>query len=279
MSIYIYKQCPPPNRGRGSKKTSSCGSPETTQTQVTQIATWMRDMGDQMTVMVGGDTNTETARGRFFAQFNGSGTVNASTSAGLCDWENRGFNRFFEGEFGSANYKFTPCGGGDCGRLEDDNGTFQMRVRATLRDWVYDTGCPGGLDGPTYSCESHWTFPRVCVEFFSCSGKCGSSIRGICTEFCYNGTQAFYGAGSGGGGAFTGNWNFDGNAFNFKASWYYQWPGEWPCGYCWNQRTKPCSSHSSGYCCCSDGPYLIWTKGQMYATVTKGPKSSLRCAM
>jgi hypothetical protein len=268
MSVYIYKECPPPNHGRGTKKTSSCGSNETTQTQFTEIARWLRDMGDQITVSGGLTNYSNTTRGPYYFNSTFNATCYASTSAGLCDFG----NRYFQGEGGTASTKFTPC---NCNRPrcwgflcpDGDNGTWSnLTINVHLRSWVYDVGTPGGLDGPNYSSEVHWTFPRVCISFGGCSGLCRISPRQFCTEFCYNNPITIYGYASGNGGSVRGNWSFTGSQFTFQLNWNWHNDGQWPCGYCAN---CPCEK--------GHGPYSILSRGSVSMQISKGPKSSLRC--
>jgi hypothetical protein len=279
MSIYIYKECPP-YTSYGSVEYSSCGGRINSQVQAADIARWHRDMGPTVTASANYWAYNQTKRGVYYTEWNFNGTLTGN-DVGICHWD----TRTFSGSGATGKMTFTPCGC-DCSDIAKQcSGGFnagcpqcgcgceqfpQSSVSFSTGTWKYDTGCAD----PTYSCETHWRYPVFCLGPV-CTADC------MCNPFYSYWSQYWFHPCE--EQTTRANWSFSGNTWSFTANWFwYASDYTSDCGNCCigicKERCQPPNSHRCCNCC-GCFPHDIWHKGQFTVTVTKGPKSSLKCAV
>ena len=274
--IYIWKQCPG-DRGRGSPQSvSPCGAQDKVTTTAKEVAKWLRDMGDTITVSFNLNSWHNTRRGPYTSTWSGEVQCTTQEETDFCNFD----GRTFTGQGGTVTHHFFACNGcsEDCGGYlcpDGDEGTWEVDVSATLNSWVFDPSVPSPseTDGPNYTSQIHWNNPIVCLTPKNCSGICELAAYTFCTDACLPGAVHLYGNWFTSSANITqGTWSFNPSAFTFRANWNFQNPESQGCP-CWNVATgneeKPCK--------CYDGEHDIRSRGSINIVIAQGGANPLRC--
>ena len=294
--IYVYKQCPEESlAGKGQMSQmccypcsagDCCGDSEL-ETVFSQLAFWLRDMGNQISGSANYWAYSNTMRGQYYTEINWSGNLQG-TEADLCSFA----PRTFTGGGAKQKFSFTHCVGCEttpegkwCCRGNDmGQSTFQCPCDqceqtptldvsfTTGPSWEWDSAGQFGENGPTYSNGAYWKPPVFQIGPIStdmCWCTPNDAGWGYFSTRCAEKTLAY--------------WQFSGSSFTFSVNWFWQNKEEFPDGYCWKMLGgKECcdppgpdaspeeQEHYNNCFECAEGSHDIWQRGGFTVTINQG---------